>query len=94
MKEYLLSRINLPTVCFFALCTKMVIFGADYASALALIPVAAVYGYNKLLLLKEPVKSKTLEKQIADLQNAVTSLKMGTVRKVNNDSEKIEKRYF
>jgi len=95
MKEYLLSRINLPSACFSALVAKIVIFGADYASAIALISVTAMYGYNKFLSSKDDSKSQNINQKISELQDAVTSIKMGSIRKVSNEPEKApNKRYF
>ena len=95
MKEYLLSRINLPAACFFALVAKIVILGADYASAIALISVTSMYGYNKLLVSKDSVKSESINQKISELQDAVTGIKMGSIRKVSNEPEKApNKRYF
>lgn len=105
MKDKILSafsQINVPMLVFLALATRIVIYGSGWGEALAMFSIAGLYGYTKYLTRKDIIWMQTVEKEITQLKNAVSSVKMKQSAKSmygekddNESREKsIPKRYF
>lgn len=105
MKENLLSLINyvnVPMIAFAALTSKIVIYGADWGDSISLIAVAGLYGYSKYLSRRDIIWMRTVEKEITQLKNTISSVKMKqNARSIYGEKEDNEskeksmpKRYF
>lgn len=86
-------NINYPLVILFAYTTKIIIFGTDFADAIALFPLVGLYGYN-LFLTGQNIKDRDiLISEIQKLKNVIQSVKLDKMVR-REDGNKTRKRLF
>lgn len=92
----LLSLSAIGNLAFISLIVKIVLSGASIGDALALIGVAGLIGYNTFLTRKDDEWKRHIERELIDIKNSVTSVKINqNVKKMHSVAEKPEsKRYF
>jgi L-rhamnose mutarotase len=100
MKEKIASlflKISIPMAIFCMIGIRCAIFGATWGDAIALLAVSGLYGYSLFLNKDRNLMYQQISKDISELKNAVTGLKVNsTVKKTYESGQEKEKvkRYF
>lgn len=92
-----LPALNIPMLVFLAMSAKIIYIGAGLGDALSLAAIAGLYAYNCYLNRKDITWMRAVEKEISDLKNSVSSVKMRQNARTmydKNEQEKPKKRYF
>jgi len=94
LKNNLLG-INIAALSLIAIITRSIIQGSSIGDAVAVLAVCSLYGYTLYLKRHEVSNTESLEKQVADLHNAVQSLQMKhTMKRQETANGQKTKRYF
>lgn len=80
---HLICSINVPMILFVAYAIKIIIFSADFASAIVLAILSTTYVYCRHLALKEPKKRSDKFKEDFDKMSADLKEIKGVMSRVN-----------
>jgi len=93
-----IKSINIPMIAFIGLSTRIIYVGSGWGEALAIAAIAGLYGYDKFLNRTDIIWMKKVEKEIVDVKNAVSSVKMRQNARSMYEQTEVEKqkpkRYF
>lgn len=92
-------REYLPELIFLGFSLRMIVTGASIGDAIAIISLVAIYGFTHFIKSKKIDQEAELRKDIDDLRNAITSIKLsnGLVTKRvtgNEQKQAAPKRFF
>lgn len=94
IKQYT-DTVNVPLLCFLIFTARVTTLGASFGEALTLLGFAALYGFNTFHTKKENVDFQNLSKQVSDLRDVMSSLKMEKIKKSERPTNGAEtKRWF
>lgn len=85
-------KVNVPMTMFVLFSTRLVIFGSGIGEAIALISIAAVYGYYLYIKRNQDTRFLAFTEELTRLKDAIASLKME--RSVKRGEDGSGKRFF
>lgn len=89
-----LSSVNFPLLVYALVGARMVVTGASFGEAVALVPICALHGFSLWLASNvKPDPTAKIEREVHDLKVAVSSLVVKNTIRPNIDNGEV-KRFF